>query len=236
MPAQAVALAALPAIAYAPARSASVLMEGSMPGPAPIDLWITMGSTYTYLTVMRLGGIEAATGARFRLRPFNLRAIFDAAGYFPFPAGSSKTAYMWRDIERRAAAYGIPIRVPAPYPARNSTLTNLITLLGLEEGWGREFAVAAYRRWFQVGQEPGTDEHVTASLRDVGQDPQRVLALVHGEHIQRLWDTETDRAREVGVFGSPTYVVGGRELFWGDDRLEDAVSWHRHRRVVLPER
>lgn len=109
-----------------------------MPEPAPIDLWLTMGSTYTYLTLMRLGPIEASTGIRFRLRPFNLRAIFDEAAYFPFPAGSPKTRYMWRDIERRAAAYGIPIRVPA-----------------LEEGWGREFALAAYRQWFQFGEETG---------------------------------------------------------------------------------
>src|SRR5579862_5346920 len=184
-------------------------MERSMPEPSPIDLWLTMGSTYTYLTVMRLGGIEASTGIRFRLRPFNLRAIFDAAGYFPFPADSPKTAYMWRDIERRAAAYGIPIQVPAPYPARNSTLTNLIVLLGLEEGWGRGFAVAAYRRWFQLGQETGSDEHVAASLRDIGQDPGRVLALVQSDRIQQHWRDETDRARKLGVFGSPTFVVNG---------------------------
>ncbi len=206
-----------------------------MSGALPIDLWVTMGSTYTYLTLMRLGPIEASTGIRFRLRPFNLRAIFDAAGYFPFPAGSPKTTYMWRDIERRAAAYGIPIRVPAPYPAKNSTLTNWITLLGLEEGWGREFVLAAYRRWFQLGEETGSDEHVAASLRDIGQEPQRVLDLVQGEHLQQLWRDETGRAREVGVFGSPTFIANG-ELFWGDDRLEDAVSWCRHGRVVLPER
>lgn len=207
-----------------------------MPEPEPIDLWLTMGSTYTYLTVMRLGSIEASTGIRVRLRPFNLRAIFDAAGYFPFPAGSPKTAYMWRDIERRAAAYGVPVRVPVPYPAKNSTLTNLITLLGLEEGWGREFAIAAYRRWFQLGQETGTDEHVQGSLRDIGQDPERVLDLVQGEPIQQLWQDETDRARDLGVFGSPTFFVASGELFWGDDRLEDAVSWHLQGRVVLPGR
>ena len=201
-----------------------------MTEPPPIDLWITMGSTYTYLTVMRLGEIEASNGVKFRLMPFNLRAIFDHAGYFPFPVNSPKTRYMWRDIERRAAAHGIPIRVPAPYPAKNSALANWITLLGLEEGWGREFAIAAYHRWFELGEETGGDENVTGSLRDIGQDPQRVRDLVHGKRIQQLWHHQTDRARELGVFGSPTFVVNG-ELFWGDDRLEDAVSWHLNGRV-----
>jgi 2-hydroxychromene-2-carboxylate isomerase len=34
----------------------------------------------------------------------------------------------------------------------------------------------------------------------------------------------TDEARNLDVFGSPTFVVAG-EVFWGDDRLEDAVRW-----------
>jgi 2-hydroxychromene-2-carboxylate isomerase len=101
-----------------------------------------------------------------------------------------------------------------PYPAKNSALTNRIALVGSLEGWVKEFALAAYRRWFQLGEESGDDDHVTASLCDIGQDPQRVLDLAHGERIQQLWDSETDRARELGVFGSRTFVVD-RELFRG---------------------
>jgi 2-hydroxychromene-2-carboxylate isomerase len=197
----------------------------------PIDFWLSMGSTYTYLTVMRLSAVETTPGVQFRWRPFNLRSIFDTANYFPFPAGSPKTAYMWRDIERRATSYGIPIRVPAPYPSKNSALTNRVALVGSQEGWVKDFALAAYRQWFQLGEEAGTETHIRSSLDSIGQDPQRVVDFAQSERIQRLWDAETDRARELGVFGSPTFVVDG-ELFWGDDRLEDTVSWHRHGRVV----
>jgi 2-hydroxychromene-2-carboxylate isomerase len=202
-----------------------------MPESPTIDFWLSMGSTYTYLTAMRLSAVEASAGVRFRWRPFNLRSIFDSNNYFPFPAESPKTAYMWRDIERRAASYGMPLRVPAPYPSKNSALTNCIALVGSQEGWVKEFALAAYWRWFQLGEESGGDDHVTSSLHDIGQDPWRVLDLARGEHIQQLWDSETKRARELGVFGSPTFAVDG-ELFWGDDRLEDAVSWQQHGRIV----
>lgn len=126
-----------------------------MPEAPMIDFWLSMGSTYTYLTVMRLGAVEDSASVRFRLRPFNLRAIFDDMSYFPFPAELPKTAYMWRDVERRAASYGIPIRVPAPYPAKNSALTNRVALVGSQEGWVKEFALTAYRRWFQFGEEFG---------------------------------------------------------------------------------
>ncbi len=83
--------------------------------------------------------------------------------------------------------HGIAVKIPAPYPAANSTLANHIALLGLEEGWGRGFVIAAYRRWFQFGEETGGEVNVAASLREVGQDAKRVLDLAQGDHIQQLW-------------------------------------------------
>jgi 2-hydroxychromene-2-carboxylate isomerase len=68
---------------------------------------------------------------------------------------------------------------------------------------------------------------VSSSLRDIGQDPGRVLKLASSRETNDLLGAETDVAKQLGVFGSPTFVVG-RELFWGDDRLEDAISWCKH--------
>ena len=57
-----------------------------------------------------------------------------------------------------------------------------------------------------------------------------MLALAGGEEAKAALTADTDAARDLGIFGSPTFSVG-RELFWGDDRLEDAVSWARLGRV-----
>ncbi len=136
-------------------------------------------------------------------------------------------AYMWRDLERRAAMYGVSIRVPPPYPLRDSLMANRVAILGLREGWGKEFVRAAYRRWFQEGQESGSEPNLSESIKEAAQDPARVLALAHGDEIARMVESETKAAREQGIFGSPSFVAKG-ELFWGDDRLEDALNWHRH--------
>ena len=88
--------------------------------PDHIDFWFTMGSTYSYLSVMRLGEVERASGIRFRWRPFHLLVILQEMKHVPFADKPTKSAYMWRDIERRAARYGIPAKVPAPYPAKAS--------------------------------------------------------------------------------------------------------------------
>jgi 2-hydroxychromene-2-carboxylate isomerase len=193
----------------------------------PIEFWFTMGSTYSYLAVMRLPAIEKASGIAFRWRPFHLLTLLQEMKHVPFADKPAKLAYMWRDLERRAAMRGIPIRLPAPYPLRDSLMANRVAILGLREGWGTQYVTAAYRRWFQAGQESGSEPNLSESIKEAGADPTRVLALAGGDEIARLIESETQAARERGIFGSPTFVVED-ELFWGDDRLEDAVSWHRH--------
>jgi len=197
---------------------------------AEIDFWFTMGSTYSFLSVMRLAEIERSTGIKFRWRPFHLLVILQEMKNVPFADKPIKSAYMWRDIERRAAMYGIPAQLPAPYPAKQSVAANLVATIGMGEGWGADFCRAAYRRWFQLGQETGSEPNVSESLRDIGQDPERVLVLANSGQANAALMTETDVARELGIFGSPTFTVG-RELFWGDDRLENAIDWCRSGRI-----
>jgi 2-hydroxychromene-2-carboxylate isomerase len=191
-----------------------------------IDFWFTMGSTYSYLSVARLAEVERATGARSQWRPFHLLVILQEMKHVPFADKPAKSAYMWRDLERRATMYGIPAKLPAPYPAKQSVVANLVATVGMREGWGPDFVREAYRRWMQLGQETGSEPNLSESLRAIGQDAVRVLALASGEEAKAALTAETDAARALGIFGSPTFTVG-RELFWGDDRLEDAVSWAR---------
>lgn len=194
---------------------------------AGIDFWFTMGSTYSFLSVMRLAELEGSTGIPFRWRPFHLLVILQEMKHVPFADKPTKLVYMWRDIERRAAMYGIPAPLPAPYPARHSVTANLVATVGMREGWGADFVRAAYRRWFYSGQETGSEPNVSESLHDIGQDAARVLTLANSDDTKTALAAETDAARELGIFGSPTFAVD-RELFWGDDRLEDAISWRRY--------
>lgn len=196
-----------------------------------IDFWFSIGSTYSYLSVMRLGRIAAETGIDFAWRPFNVRSIMVAQNNIPFANKPVKAAYMWRDIARRAAKYRLSPRIPAPYPIADLPLANQVALLGMREGWGVAYVTEAYRLWFDEGEVAGADPNLTRSLRAAGQDPGPTLARAAAEAAIAALSAETDRAMALGVFGSPSFVVGG-EVFWGDDRLDDAISWYRSGRVV----
>ena len=202
-----------------------------MAGPS-IDFFFTMGSTYTCLAVMRLDDVARNSGIAFRWRPFHLLTILNDMKHVPFADKPAKMGYMWRDIERRAAMHGIPVKVPAPYPARQSVFANQVALLGMQDGWGEAFVREAYRQWFQLGHETGSEPNVSNALRAIGQDSARVLARADSDDVKQALAAETERAKALGIFGSPTFVVGERELFWGDDRLEDAISWAKQGRVA----
>ena len=96
-----------------------------------------------------------------------------------------------------------------------------------------DYARATYRWWFEDALEPGSEPNLSETLRDIGQDPSRVVEQAASAEIGAGYETATEQARQLGIFGSPTFVVG-RELFWGDDRLDDAIAWHRRGTLTPP--
>lgn len=197
----------------------------------PIDFWFSIGSTYTCLTAMRLPAHAREHGLSFNWRPFNVRTILVEQNNIPFAGKPVKAAYMWRDIERRADKYGLQVAVPAPYPLEHLPLANQVALLGMREDWGQDYVIATYRRWFQDGNPAGSEPNLSDSLREIGQEPARVIEAATSPEIEDALANATEEAKRLGVFGAPSFVVDG-EVFWGDDRLDDAVSWARQRRIV----
>ena len=190
-----------------------------------IDFWFSIGSTYTYLSVTRLAEVSQKTGASFSWKPFSVRKIMREMDNIPFPPNKqTKVEYMWRDIERRARGYGFVANVPVPYPLQEFDLANRVAVLAMKEGWCEDYVRETYRLWFIDGHEAGSDVNLTQTLSEVGQDKLRVLELADSSDLEAAYLNQTESAKQAGIFGSPSFIVDG-ELFWGDDRLEDAINW-----------
>lgn len=189
-----------------------------------LDFFFFIGSTYTYLTVNRIEALAEWEGVKVRWRPFNVRALMIEQNNRPFVGKPVKLKYMWRDVERRSARYGIPFRTIPPYPVDLHDLANRIGIVAAGQGWCPDYTKAVYRSWFLDGIDPGDVDALTRVLTGLGKDPEAVIAQAQGHGARERYVSETDTARDLGVFGSPTFVHG-KEIFWGDDRLEDAVRW-----------
>lgn len=189
-----------------------------------LDFFFFLGSTYTYLSVLRIEREAARRGVEVRWRPFSVRAIMLEQNNIPFRDKPVKTAYMWRDVERRAARHGLPFAGIPPYPVDPDQLGCRVAVLAAQQGWCPVYSKAVFSDWFLRGQVPGEPVHLAQILQALGHDAEAVIDQANSPQIRALYDAETDVARKAGVFGSPTFLVG-EEVFWGDDRLEDALDW-----------
>jgi 2-hydroxychromene-2-carboxylate isomerase len=132
---------------------------------------------------------------------------------------------MWRDVARRARLHGLSPRLPAPYPLPDLPRANRVALIGMQDGWCAAYTKETYRRWIEVGEPAGSEPNLSASISAAGADPEAVLARADGPEGVDALASATDEARRLGIFGSPNFITEDGELFWGDDRLEEALAW-----------
>ena len=192
-----------------------------------IDFFFSIGSTYTYLSVTRILEVEKKNQAKFNWKPFSVRAIMKEMNNIPFPKDKlNKVNYMWRDIERRSEMYGFFAKTPVPYPLTEFDLANQIAILGLEKGWGIDYVRLTYKKWFQEGKEPAVDPSISEVCKELNIDKDEVISQANSKEIIDNYNLNTNSARDNKIFGSPSFVVK-KEIFWGDDRMEDAINWYK---------
>ena len=192
--------------------------------PRQLELWYEFASTYSYLTVMRIEKVAAAAKLEVVWRPFLLGPIFRAQGWndSPFNVYPAKGRYMWRDLERLAAGYGLPFRKPSVFP-RNGLSAARIALVAEPEGWCPDWTRAVFTTEFAHDRDIADTAVLTGLLETLGQDPGAVLARAESPENKARLRAQTERAQQLGIFGAPSLVVGD-ELYWGNDRLGDAVA------------
>jgi 2-hydroxychromene-2-carboxylate isomerase len=193
------------------------------------EFWYEFGSTYSYLSAFRIEDLTHAAGVAVSWRPFLLGPIFKEQGWSdsPFNVYPAKGRYMWRDMERLCAKDGVPFVKPSRFP-RDSLLAARIASLTIAEPepWLPDFVRAVFRANFAEDREIGDAEEIRSILEDLGQPGAELIERAQRpENKQRLRD-HVQRAIELGIFGAPSFV-GGKELFWGNDRLENALAWHQ---------
>lgn len=190
-----------------------------------LDFFYDFASTYSYIAAMRIAPLAESAGVTLRWRPFLLGPIFKAQGWdtSPFNLYPAKGRYMVRDCERQCADLGLAFRLPEPFPA-SSLLASRVALVALEEGWGEDFSRAVYRAEFAEGRNIGDPGVIAGIVQTLGRDSAAALARAQSGEIKAKLRAETEEAQRLGIFGAPSFVAAG-ELFWGNDRLEQALDF-----------
>lgn len=189
-----------------------------------LTFWFELASTYSYLSAMRIDAMAETAGVEVTWRPVPLGPIFGAQGWTtsPFEIYPAKGRYMWRDMERLCTARGLPFAKPDLFP-QNSIHAARVALAALETPQGRAFCKALYTAQFARGANIAERVTLEAALRDVGLPVEMVEAAADPARKAEL-KACSNAAAKLGLFGAPSFTVGD-ELYWGDDRLAEALDF-----------
>ena len=192
-----------------------------------VEFWFEFASTYSYPAALRIEALAQSECVPIVWKPFLLGPVFRAQGWSdsPFNLFPAKGRYMWRDLERICAELSIPFRRPSQFP-RNGLLAARIACWFATEPWVPEFIRSVYRANFAEDLDISIASLLKSRLDSLGQPGAAVIQQAQSPESKEKLRAQTERAVALGIFGAPTLVVGP-ELFWGNDRLEAAMSWYK---------
>ena len=192
-----------------------------------LEFWFEFASTYSYPAALRIEALARSEGVPIVWRPFLLGPVFRAQGWSdsPFNLFPAKGRYMWRDLERICAELSIPFRRPSQFP-RNGLLAARIACWFATAPWVPEFVRCVYRANFSEDLDISNVSVLERCLESLGQPGAALIQQAQSPESKEKLRAQTERAVALGIFGAPTLVVGP-ELFWGNDRLEAAMSWYK---------
>jgi 2-hydroxychromene-2-carboxylate isomerase len=199
-----------------------------------LTFWYEFASTYSWLAAERIETLAAQAGVEVAWRPFLLGPIFAAQGWTssPFNLFPAKGRNMWRDVERQCARMSLPPIVrPDPFP-QNSLLAARVAT-ALPPMARPPFSRAVYRAQFTRGRSIADRAVLAAILKDVSAPPD-ALAAAEAPETKGALRQATEEAQSLGIYGAPSFTTRRGELFWGNDRLEQAIAWARQEPVAAP--
>jgi 2-hydroxychromene-2-carboxylate isomerase len=194
-----------------------------VPGPERAVFYYDLGSPYAYLAAERIHAVFAEAGADApEWQPVLLGGLFQRFDRDSWAKGPEREAGL-REVERRASAYGLPpIAWPDPFPG-NTLYAMRVATFAKEIARTVSFSLAAFRQAFAAGRDLTDPDNVILAAAASEMHPRAIEAAVGRDAIKAALREATDHAGDLGVVGVPSVVVGD-EVFWGDDRLEEAAE------------
>lgn len=185
--------------------------------------YFDLGSPYAYLTAERISGLFTdAELEQPEWQPILLGGLFQRFGRDSWANGPEREEGI-AEVERRAVEYGLPrLAWPDPWPG-NTLFAMRAATFAKQTGRTVSFALAAFRQAFAAGRDLSEPDNVLIAAAACELHPNALLKAAGTDLVKGALREATERAAELGVIGVPSLLVG-EEVFWGDDRVEEAVA------------
>lgn len=182
-----------------------------------LEIYWDFSSPFAYLGSTQAEAVAKKHGATLVWKPMLLGGLFRAIGQVDVPLftwSDAKKKYYYDDMHRWAAFWDVPFKFPTHFPT--NSLKAMRVYMALPEERRAAYRERAFRAYWAEDRDLADD----AVLRDcIGEGADEIFARTQDPAVKKALIDATEAAAKAGVFGAPTWVVDGKELFWGQDRL-----------------
>ena len=178
-----------------------------------------LGSPYAWLAAERIHHVLPQVPV---WQPILLGGIWQQSGGRSWGITDQRDEGM-REIERRADEYGLlPVKWPDEWPT-NTLKAMRAAVFAQQAGRAVAYSLAAFRQAFAAGRDLADLDNVLIAAAACELHPNAVLKGIELQSTKDRLKQATQDAYDRGVRGVPSVAVGD-EVFWGDDRLEEAAA------------
>ncbi|MFW5824065.1 MAG: 2-hydroxychromene-2-carboxylate isomerase [Marinobacter sp.] len=187
-----------------------------------IDYYYAPISGYAYLGEHRLVELARRTEAKIRFKPVDIARVFaESETVPPFKQSSARLNYRLMDLQRTADYLQLPINPkPRHWPVPVELAARSI-YAAIEAGVDAHTISFAILTAVYAEERDVSDEQVIHDIFDsLGVNTETLWTSLLSDRIGNSYQQATQEAIDLGIFGSPTFVLEGGEMFFGQDRLE----------------
>ncbi len=185
-----------------------------------LQIFYGISSPWAYFGAQKAVAIARDNGARVRLRPIR---IIEANGGIPLrKRPDARQLYHEVELRRWREFLGMPLNLkPKFYPCRTIEPAAQAVIALQNAGLDAiAFSFAVQRALWAEERDIADPETLRAiAISTAGTDAAALVVDPPPDEIVEEWHENLAEAERFGIFGTPTYVIG-KELFWGQDRLD----------------
>lgn len=198
-----------------------------------LQIFYGISSPWAYFGAQKAIAIARDNGAPVRLRPIR---IIEANGGIPLrKRPDARQLYHEMELRRWREHLGMPLNLkPKFYPCRTIEPAAQAVIALQNAGLDAiSFSFAVQRAlWAEERDIADLTTLRTIALATAGEAAAALVVDPQPEAVVAEWHGNLAEAERLGIFGTPTYVIG-EELFWGQDRLDFVDRALKARRKMI---
>jgi 2-hydroxychromene-2-carboxylate isomerase len=196
---------------------------GAIGSGRTIEFFHDFGSPYSYLGATQIARVAAENGAKLVYRPMVLGGLFKTIGTATIPMQTftdPKRRWYVNDMLHWSTFWGVPYTFANSFPLRTITASRV----ALADPATTD---CIYKAAWADDRNIGDKAVLSQVLTEAGFDAEALLEKTQDPAIKAELFTNTDRAASLGACGAPTFVIDGKVVVWGQDRLDEVARMLR---------